>query len=194
MRNFNRNNGARGRRGDFNKRDENRERPEMHKVVCDKCGKNCEVPFKPSSDKPIFCDDCFREKNRSKSNRSDNRSGNRNFLRSGSREREYFKAICAECGNVCEVPFRPSGDKPVLCSVCFDKQGESKDRGNSLNNNPQFQEQFKMINEKLDKILKNFLTPVNTKSIDTEKKIAAKPSTKKKVVGAKKAKKKTTKK
>jgi len=28
-------------------------------------------------------------------------------------------AICSECGNDCEVPFRPSGTKPVLCSSCF---------------------------------------------------------------------------
>ncbi len=194
MRNFNRNNGSRDRRGSFNRRDENRERSEMHRAVCDKCGKNCEVPFKPSSDKPIFCDDCFREKNRSDSNSSENRSGNRNFSRSGSREREYFKATCAECGNACEVPFRPSGDKPVLCSVCFDKQGGSKDRGNSSNNNSQFQEQFQVINEKLDKILKNFSTPTSAKNATTEKKVVAKPSAKKKVVEAKKSKKKTAKK
>ena len=33
----------------------------MHKVTCDKCSKECEVPFKPSSDKPVYCDDCFKE-------------------------------------------------------------------------------------------------------------------------------------
>lgn len=32
---------------------------------------------------------------------------------------EMFKAVCSECGNDCEVPFRPSGSKPVLCSSCF---------------------------------------------------------------------------
>lgn len=31
----------------------------MHKAVCDECKKNCEVPFKPSSDKPIYCNECF---------------------------------------------------------------------------------------------------------------------------------------
>jgi CxxC-x17-CxxC domain-containing protein len=35
------------------------ERPTMHKAVCDKCGKDCEVPFKPSGDKPIYCSRCF---------------------------------------------------------------------------------------------------------------------------------------
>lgn len=33
------------------------------------------------------------------------------------------QAICAECGNSCEVPFKPRGDKPVYCSNCFEHQG-----------------------------------------------------------------------
>ncbi len=36
-----------------------RDRGEMTKVVCDKCGKNCEVPFKPTPGKPVYCDECF---------------------------------------------------------------------------------------------------------------------------------------
>lgn len=34
----------------------------MHKAVCDECHNNCEVPFRPSGDKPIFCNDCFSSK------------------------------------------------------------------------------------------------------------------------------------
>ena len=34
---------------------------EMHSVTCDKCGKECEVPFKPTSGKPVYCRDCFRK-------------------------------------------------------------------------------------------------------------------------------------
>ncbi len=34
----------------------------MHKAVCDECHKSCEVPFRPSSDKPIYCNDCFSGK------------------------------------------------------------------------------------------------------------------------------------
>lgn len=33
------------------------------------------------------------------------------------------KAICSECGNACEVPFKPTGDKPVYCSDCFRNKG-----------------------------------------------------------------------
>ena len=33
--------------------------------------------------------------------------------------RQMFKAICAECGQETEVPFQPSGDRPVYCRDCF---------------------------------------------------------------------------
>ena len=33
--------------------------------------------------------------------------------------REMFPATCANCGKPCQVPFRPSGEKPVYCSDCF---------------------------------------------------------------------------
>jgi len=33
-----------------------------------------------------------------------------------------FKAICADCGKECEVPFKPSGDRPVYCKECFAKR------------------------------------------------------------------------
>ncbi|MCX6748605.1 MAG: hypothetical protein NT076_03290 [Candidatus Pacearchaeota archaeon] len=42
-------------------RDGGRRSFEMHEVTCDKCGKQCEVPFKPTGDKPVFCSDCFRK-------------------------------------------------------------------------------------------------------------------------------------
>tara|TARA_B100000315_G_C14186346_1_gene411293 strand:- start:26 stop:388 length:363 start_codon:yes stop_codon:yes gene_type:complete len=32
---------------------------EMHETICDKCAKKCEVPFKPTSSKPVYCSDCF---------------------------------------------------------------------------------------------------------------------------------------
>ncbi len=33
--------------------------------------------------------------------------------------REMFPATCAACGAETEVPFRPSGDRPVYCRDCF---------------------------------------------------------------------------
>jgi len=35
---------------------------------------------------------------------------------------QMFDAICAECGQTCQVPFQPTGDKPVYCTVCFAKR------------------------------------------------------------------------
>ncbi len=32
---------------------------EMHKAVCADCKKECEVPFKPREDRPVYCKDCF---------------------------------------------------------------------------------------------------------------------------------------
>ncbi|MFH1630751.1 MAG: CxxC-x17-CxxC domain-containing protein [Candidatus Aenigmatarchaeota archaeon] len=34
---------------------------EMHKVTCSECGKECEVPFKPTEGRPVFCKDCFQK-------------------------------------------------------------------------------------------------------------------------------------
>lgn len=34
---------------------------ERCEVICDKCGKKCEVPFKPTAGKPVYCDECFKK-------------------------------------------------------------------------------------------------------------------------------------
>jgi CxxC-x17-CxxC domain-containing protein len=61
------------RRGD---RDFNRKRLEMHTVICDKCGEECQVPFKPSSDKPVYCSACFRSQEGGSSSRRISPRGN----------------------------------------------------------------------------------------------------------------------
>jgi len=38
------------------------------------------------------------------------------------RERLMHKAICADCKKECEVPFKPSGERPVYCKECFSKR------------------------------------------------------------------------
>lgn len=43
-------------------------------------------------------------------------------------DRHMHKATCAECGKICEVPFRPTGDKPVYCSDCFSSKRGADDR------------------------------------------------------------------
>ena len=33
---------------------------EMHSATCSQCGKEALVPFVPSGDKPVYCQDCFQ--------------------------------------------------------------------------------------------------------------------------------------
>ena len=40
--------------------------------------------------------------------------------------RPMFKAVCADCGMGCEVPFKPKGDRLIYCKVCFSKRRNSK--------------------------------------------------------------------
>lgn len=37
----------------------NRGNREMFEATCAKCGKVAKVPFKPTSNKPVYCRDCF---------------------------------------------------------------------------------------------------------------------------------------
>lgn len=67
--------------------------------------------------------------------RGGNRSGAPRF--GGDRERRevvMHSAVCNTCGNACEVPFRPDGSKPVLCSACYSAKGPSRDGGDKFAN------------------------------------------------------------
>lgn len=33
---------------------------EMHKAVCTDCKNDCEVPFKPTEGKPVYCKECYK--------------------------------------------------------------------------------------------------------------------------------------
>jgi CxxC-x17-CxxC domain-containing protein len=93
----------------------------------------------------------------------------------GGERKEMFDAVCSECGNRCQVPFRPNGRKPVLCSNCYGKsemgtsrfdrssggvvgsrrqKARARDRGalapRAMDGNPN---QLQEISDKLDVIL-----------------------------------------
>jgi len=168
MRNFNRNDRS-GNRSEFGK-------PEMHPAVCANCGKNCQVPFKPTGEKPVYCSDCFETKGGGDTNRSGNRdyprrdfdrrdSGRRDFRDNDRERREMFNAVCDQCGRNCQVPFKPTGERPTLCDDCF-KGGNKRSQSNPQQSNAVkvstgiTKEQFDSLNRKLDKIL-SLLTPVS---------------------------------
>jgi len=35
---------------------------QLYPAVCSSCGKDTEVPFQPSMDKPVYCRECFQER------------------------------------------------------------------------------------------------------------------------------------
>jgi CxxC-x17-CxxC domain-containing protein len=49
----------------------------------------------------------------------ENRGGGGPGADPGFAPREFFLAICAECGKEAQLPFKPRGDRPVLCIECF---------------------------------------------------------------------------
>jgi len=116
----------------------------MHQAVCDECGQECEVPFKPMGGKPIYCSECFGKNKNSDSPRSDRRDSGRSSFSNN----QMFTAVCDKCGKKCEVPFKPTGGKPIFCNDCF-----SQNRGSGSKNAGPSKDQFAIINSKLDKIL-----------------------------------------
>ena len=83
-----------------------------------------------------------------------------------SRNKQMFRVVCSNCGKDCDVPFKPTGDKPVYCSACFEKMG-GRDNRKSFDGTrfrerqgqtDQYKTQFEAINTKLDNII-NILQP-----------------------------------
>ncbi|HZJ41432.1 MAG TPA: CxxC-x17-CxxC domain-containing protein [Patescibacteria group bacterium] len=100
--------------------------------------------------------------------------------------RTMHSATCAECNKPCEVPFKPSGNKPVLCSNCFAEQSETRsDRGGrdmgssrSFSDRPNRQssdshnsggsQKLEVIAAKLDKIIELLSANSGLKKVSVE--------------------------
>ncbi|MBI5222103.1 MAG: hypothetical protein HY980_01225 [Candidatus Magasanikbacteria bacterium] len=137
---------------------------QMHSAICSKCAQECEVPFRPTGDRPVFCSNCF------KSQVDSGQGGFRGEKRGrfgGDRfggDKRMFGAVCSKCGTRCEVPFQPSPGKPVYCKQCFGKGDGGAGKGAELS-----KEQFALLNAKLDKIL-TALNPAASNGAVKEKK------------------------
>lgn len=81
-------------------------------MTCAKCGKHIsELPFQPSGDRPVYCSECNRAFRQ-------NRTTDRNDR--GPRRMFNVNLNCASCGSaITELPFQPTGDKPVYCRDCM---------------------------------------------------------------------------
>jgi len=82
-------------------------------LICKDCGKEFvfsvqEQEFfaeKGFQNEPTRCIDC--------------RKARKQQTRRG--ERQYYTATCSRCGVETQVPFKPTGVKPVYCRDCFRK-------------------------------------------------------------------------
>ena len=111
------------------------------------------------------------------SNRSGggSRFGGSRFGGRDSGTRTMHNAVCAECGEPCEVPFRPSGNRPIYCSKHFegheadsprsdsrnfdkprfeDRRRSSGDSEDGSRGNSQLLSELKSLNVKMDKLLR----------------------------------------
>ncbi len=72
---------------------------------------------------PSRCPDCRAARKAARSGGGDYRGGS-------TGERQMYPAVCAQCGKETEVPFKPTGDRPVYCSDCYQQQrgGSSSSR------------------------------------------------------------------
>lgn len=132
------------------------DRPEMYKATCARCGKECEVPFRPIGSKPVYCRDCFKNSGTSGPRRDD-----RSFEKLSNYNRPMFDAVCANCGKNCKVPFQPGEGRQVLCSDCFEKKGGDPrtENNKSRNSGISYTKQFEELNTKLDKIMQLLIPP-----------------------------------
>lgn len=81
---------------------------------------------------PSRCPDCRAAHKAQREGGSSYGSGGYGSSYGGGRgSREMFSATCSSCGQEAQVPFQPSGDKPVYCSTCFEKQRGANRSGGS---------------------------------------------------------------
>ena len=82
-------------------------------LVCKECGKEfvftaSEQEFfreKGFENKPKCCKECrYAKKNAVKAART------------------YYTTVCSQCGGEARVTFKPSSDRPVYCSNCFEER------------------------------------------------------------------------
>ena len=115
---------------------------------------------------------------------------------------ELFSTVCADCGNKCEVPFKPNGTKPVYCRECFGNKGgrdagtfTKKDWSDHRAQKPSFEQpnrggenykkEFEILHSKIDKL--TYMVEQLSKGKQSEPKAEKTPDF---VIGEKKSEKK----
>jgi len=84
-------------------------------LVCKDCGKEfifsaAEQEFyaeKGFQNEPARCPECRRKRKQQVSEKSG--------------ERQFYTVTCSACGKETQVPFKPTGVRPVYCRECYQK-------------------------------------------------------------------------
>jgi len=83
------------------------------------------------NNEPRRCPTC-RAAKRAERNGEGSYSGSSGYSGGYGGQREMFSVICSQCGKEAQVPFQPTGNRPVYCSDCFRSQRSSgNDYGSS---------------------------------------------------------------
>ncbi|HHT05360.1 MAG TPA: zinc-binding protein [Hydrogenispora sp.] len=86
-------------------------------LVCRDCGN--EFIFS-ASEQEFFAEKGFtNEPGRCAQCRAERKQRNNGSRFSSRAPREMHDAVCADCGSTTQVPFQPSGDRPVYCRDCY---------------------------------------------------------------------------
>jgi CxxC-x17-CxxC domain-containing protein len=119
-----------------------------------------------------------------------------NTYNNSKQDYQMHKTTCSKCGGVAEVPFKPTGEKPVLCRDCFGKKrgdnndrrgrrddhGRGRDFGSDRRSAPSVDfsvvtERIDLLHKKIDKIMKalDIKEPFQTKDVFRAHKEELKP-------------------
>jgi len=140
----------------------------MHKAVCDECHKSCEVPFRPSGDKPIYCNDCFGDKR-------GNEAPRRPFNDDRAPRREFN-----------DRPAQSSFSKPVSAPVSDDTKKQLVEISSKLDRLASAIEKLAQSKPEVKVVAK--VAPVVAPKVEAKKVVVAKPALKKVEVKAKASK------
>jgi CxxC-x17-CxxC domain-containing protein len=93
---------------------------EMFSAICSNCGKECQVPFKPTNGKPVYCSDCFEKMG----GRSDSRRSERTEFRPQApgfdQSRAQLDAVNAKLDKILNL-LQPKVEVPAISSPIVEK-------------------------------------------------------------------------
>ena len=83
-------------------------------LQCADCG--CDFEFTESEQEFYASKGLTNQPKRCKPCRNAKKNGGRGGFQ---QQRRMYDVVCSSCGRDAQVPFQPSGDRPVLCRDCY---------------------------------------------------------------------------